>query len=982
MEPALDAFHPVLRVLERYRHDVHQLAAPSSADALSRARDAIEQPLPPSLLHFLERWNGATLFRGALRIRSADELAPVTERVPRVISFADGPRPEDRWCFAPDGLGEAVFGRWSEEEQAFEPMHERFERWLASVVRILDENRREPESQRLAHLDADPTCGYQLLAAADAALERGDPAEARELLRKATAANPALVVAWERLGDTLRGEDDASARFAYIKALRAVRLPAPYPTLPALEPRLIQVLSRLFPLGDDAWERELTWFIDEAVRDVADHRELELYEVASMALARVRLVRGERREALTSLRAHIDRARGFHVRSPLLEANLFAARLEVELGHHDDAERRLRAFRIAPRPLQARAALLLGRIAVDRQEPWAEEILSEVIGSEPDGTRTTIGLRSEDRALAWLLLGQRHLLLSRNEEAASAFLRALTLAQRMDEPGLAAEATIGLADLARIEGRLTDAQEGYQEARAMAGEDAELLQRILLRRGDLLVLADQPEAATRDYLRAAEAYVDMGLPVREAWARLRAGQLGLHEEIDIARTRFQEADLAAGVAAADTVAGDPARSLDWHLARAAEHARARANAQRVRPPLTRADAERPERRIGAHRTAIAACSTEVVARLGAVLDETSRLIAHTAPRLTDPNLTRYIAAADLLSAHRSFEAAEIMLRHLLEVRSPGMAGQALVGAMARSPNAALVDGLLEALEGGFDPNGMAAAAEVLGWRREEAAVETLCGLVAPGTGHTVKRAAITALGRIGDPAALPVLRKSLDETELAEETSVALLLLGEWAGVDHQAQALAAREPGMSRSLGEIVGRYGGPAYLLLLLRTAELEGPAGLGALQGLGYLGDSRGIERLIDSTASRDPHRVRLANHALELITGHNESADESLLRNRWLEWWHREGCNLQAGRRYRHGRLFEPGLLIERMAHDDAMVRRTTYDELVISTGHRLPFDADGPYRVQVAHQTAWRRWWDRSREAFGPGHWWFHGEEIG
>ena len=115
MEPAVDAFHPVMRVLERYRRDVHQLAPPSTEDALVRAFQAIDQPVPPSLSRFLERWNGATLFRGALRIRSADELAPVTERVPRVISFADGPRPEDRWCFAPDGTGGTVFGRWSED---------------------------------------------------------------------------------------------------------------------------------------------------------------------------------------------------------------------------------------------------------------------------------------------------------------------------------------------------------------------------------------------------------------------------------------------------------------------------------------------------------------------------------------------------------------------------------------------------------------------------------------------------------------------------------------------------------------------------------------------------------------------------------------------------------------------------------------------------------------------------------------------------
>jgi len=974
MEPALDVFHPMLRVLERYRRDVHQLAPPSSEDALTRAIAAIGQPVPLSLTRFLERWNGAALFRGALQIRSADELAPVSERVPSVIAFAEGPLPQDRWCFAPDGVGGAVFGRWLDEEQAFEPLHERFERWFAALVRILDENRREDEERLQAHIDADPSCGHLLLAQADAALYEGDASAARHLLRKATAAHPGLVVAWERLGDTLIGDDDSAARWAYLKALRAIRLPASYPTLPAVEPRLMRTLASMFPAGDDAWERELTWFIDEAVRDIGDHRELELFESAAIALCEVRVARGERVDALETLRAHIDRARSFHVRSPLFEASLLAGRLEVELGHHDEAERRLRVFRIAPPPLRARAQLLVGEIAVSRQEPWATEILGDALRAGLDDPA--------DRARCEVLLGRRALFDEDPDRAESHLTQALSLANLAAEPQLVALAHLGLADLARQRGDLASAEAGYRLARGSAGDDPELLQRVLVRRGNLFEHAGEPSAALRDYLRAAEALAALQLPIREAWARLRGAALGAEGQAELARSRFQDADFAAGVAAVDAILDEPGRSLEWHLARTTDHARERANAQRARPPLSRADAERPERRIGAHRAAIAACNVGVVTELAAVMDGTSRTLAHTTPRLTDPNLTRYVAAADLLSGHRSYEAAEVLLRHLLEVRCPGHAGQALVGAMARSKNAAIVDGLLEALDGGFDPNGMAAAADVLGWRREKAAVETLRRLMAKDAHRTPRRAAITALGRIGDEEAIPDLLEALETPELAEATSIALLLLGEWTGVDHQGQALASREPGMGRSLGEIVGRYGGPAYLLLLLRTSELEGPAGLGALQGLGYLGDPRGIERLIEATAARDPHRVRVANGALELLTGHSESADESLLRNRWLEWWHQVGHELKSGRRYRHGQLMSPGMLVERMAHDDAMVRRSTYDELVISTGARLPFDADGPFRVQVAHQTAWRAWWQAHQTEFPAGGWWFHGEAIG
>ena len=66
----------------------------------------------------------------------------------------------------------------------------------------------------------------------------------------------------------------------------------------------------------------------------------------------------------------------------------------------------------------------------------------------------------------------------------------------------------------------------------------------------------------------------------------------------------------------------------------------------------------------------------------------------------------------------------------------------------------------------------------------------------------------------------------------------------------------------------------------------------------------------------------------------------------------------------------------------LSHDDPLVRRSTYDELVISTGAQLPFDAEGPYRIQVSHRRAWEQWWQEYAPRFPNGRWTFHGEEIG
>jgi len=971
MQTAADPFKPLLNVIERYRNDVHSLRDPATEDALSAAGQALTRPIPKSLLRFLHRWNGAVLFRGVLQIRSVSELAPAAEHVPSVIVFADGPLETDRWAYAPDETNGNVFGRWTGEH--FEPLHESFEAWLAATIHILDNNIRDEKQRFEARIQIDPDSGFLLLQAADFALKDGNVELALGRLRQATAAHPNLVGGWERMGRAMLTTDPGQARWALLKAFRSTRLPQTVPTTYQPTADMVSTLAKLFPAGDDAWERELIHFLNEAVTDVANHKELAMMECAAVALAKVYLARNDRGQAHTILIDLLERARGFQVRGPLAEAILILARIEFDMGHHDEAERRLRTLRSTPGHISDRAQLLIGMIATSRQEPWCEDILETCVQHLTE---------HRDRCEALLLLGERMLLRGRHADATRAFDGSLQIARATQNESLAARATLGLGDCHRTQGDLSQAAEVYQKARTMAGGDPELLQRVLIRRGDLFRAQGDMPKAIKDYSRAADEYAAMGLPIREAWARLRLAQVGVEGAAEQAHTLFKSVDHAAGVAAADTISGHPSRSLDWHLNRTAEHARDRWNAQRARPPLSRADADRPERRIGAHRMAVAACSVRVVEQLKAEIDQLTKTIDLSSPRSSDPNLARFVAATDLLSAHRSYEAAEALLYHLLEVRPGGIARRALIGAMARSPNAALVDGLLNALEGGSDPQGVAAATEVLGLRREPIAIEPLKQLAQPGSNPTTRKAAITSLGRIGDISAIDPLLPSLEEPELAEETSVSLLLLGEWQGVDYQAQSLAAQRPGMSRSLGEIVGRYGGPNYLLLLFRSAELDGPAGLGALQGLGYLGDPRAVSRLIESTASRDPARARVASGALELITGHHEDPEESLLRNRWIHWWEEHKNHFEEGFRYRHGRLMDPGLMIARLSHDDTMVRRSTYDELVIATGQRLPFDAEGPYRVQTQHIAAWRAWWTDNKDSFPAGRWTFHGEQIG
>ncbi len=973
MDPAVDPFTPLLRLVDKYKHGVHTLNPPAAEDDLSRASQGLGRKLPLTLAGFLRRWNGALLFRGAVRIRGALELAPVSHAERRFTLFADGPA-ERRWAWCDDGHGGQAFGEWT--DAGLVPLNDRFLYWLNGVLEILDRDLVEDDEVLAARRRADPDGGYLLLEAAERELVVGDPDRAIELLRRATATHPHLTRAWQRLGEILLSEDPAEARFALLRALRVSRLPQPFRGLPSLERGAVRTLGGLFPTGDPAWDVELSRFLDESVTDAESFDELALFEAAALEQARCRLGREDRLGARLALATALERSRGFHAQGKLIALRLTLVELCTDLGEHDEAEDVLRHFRGHPDPvLQARAALALGRLAVIRQEPWAEEVLEEALAVLTD---------PRDRAQALLLLGERHLRWDRPASAEEAFRAADALAVGTGDPSLQAAVCVGLGDTARARGDLEGAQVAWSAAEARASEagDDEILLRLALRGGDTALAGGRPEQAASHYAAARAGYKRLELPLRQAWAGLRLARLtGVTEHAEEAWEIFALADMAAGLGAADAVLGDSGRSLDWHLIRSAEHARLRTEAQRARPPKVRADAERPERRLGAHRLAVAAADVSLVRLLGRRLVQQSRELLAARARSTDPDVAAYTAAVNLLAWHRSVEAAAILLEQLQARKLPEWPARALRGALVRSPNAALVDGLLRIIEEPGEPRGVAAAAEILGWRREQAAVEPLVELLQRVHSPQVRRAAVIALGRIGDRSVVEDLLPLLEEADLAEDLAVCLLLLGDRRGVDFHGQALASGLD-LASPPGEIVGRYGGPSYLLLLLRTAEGSGPRAMGALQGLGYLGDPRAMPVLLAALTHREQDLAAVAAGALELLTGHREDPEQPGLAVRWERWWEVAQADFAEGVRYRYGRVLDLSLLVEKLGDDDLLVRRGSYDELVISTGCTLPFDADGPWRTQLAHIKAWAGWVREHLSDFPPGRWYYDAELVG
>jgi len=177
MPSAIDPFHPLLRLMDRFRQEVHHLRPPAAEGTVRETEEHLGMDLPRSMVAFLERWNGAVLFRGVLRLRSTAELAPAHQDHPHVILFADGPREDDRWAFVQSDPGH-VFGRWKQGERGdwvLEPQYLTYHRWLMGLLQILEQAPKTEEQAEELRLTCDPQNPFLLLRRAEGRL--------RELLR-------------------------------------------------------------------------------------------------------------------------------------------------------------------------------------------------------------------------------------------------------------------------------------------------------------------------------------------------------------------------------------------------------------------------------------------------------------------------------------------------------------------------------------------------------------------------------------------------------------------------------------------------------------------------------------------------------------------------------------------------------------------------------------------------------------------------------
>ncbi|MGC6507900.1 MAG: hypothetical protein ACON4U_05750 [Myxococcota bacterium] len=951
----MGSYPSIFPFIEKYKLGVHQFASAPDSTVLEGLSQHLPIPLPPTLKQFFSKWNGAILFNGALIIRSVAEFAPVSAQHIHLVCFADEQHMQRQWCYAKDGT-QFIIGSWKDD--VFTPLYQRFEDWLLAACALLDAHVQQPSDEQTFRLKLHPDNPYLKLPMVDEHLQFGQ-------IEAACRLSSVLVdqVKWPSMfflhGSLLFALGADTARQYYILGLKELQLPAEHP---ALLPDLDSLYPLFRLLSQDS--QEIVELIQhccfETLSELNRDVDVAILDALMTSLIQHYMAQGQRIVAIDLLSSYL-KLRPAHLNTASLAGLRYRlALVRFEHGQHDASEKELRSLLHSEGAYFWEAELLVGRIASLRHERWNIEILKNVADHAPS---------DELQLHAWIYIGHSYVRRQHSKEAKTVFEYCLSQSALFEQPSLKASVQLGLAMASY---QLADITAANQVPEADLLHPIDQIARLLFRS------KLNPNEAHTLLTEALQIARDQELNYEETKVLVQL----IPYATSVAQTAVDHAkstlDPMSFMLASQQLS-KPCAQVEWHIDTVQHYMRMRTRAQRVQYPLQRKDADHPERRIHQHRLAIAKSPKSGVDALARELLLIEKDLQEGVVLPSNPKLYRYMAAVDLLCFHPSLHAADSMLRMLVDERATGLVRQSLVQAVSRSRNMALVEGLIETLRTDESGRHLLAIIEILGWRRENAAVTSLRQRLDASYSVTARRAALMALGRIGHESALEDVAECLDEPELLEVAALSLLLLGDWRGIDAMAQALHERPESTPYTYGELVGRYGGRNYFILLSQVARQDSSAAIGAILGLGYIGDMRAIPILLDQCTHRDPKRTQAASQALEVLTGHFEQSSDIMLRTRWEEWLMKNEGRLQRLGLMRNGQTYSLEFLVEQLGHDSPVVRLNCYDELVVASGAQLPFDGRGPWRTQVAQRKAWSIW--LKKQDFKKGQKYFKGEPL-
>ena len=307
------------------------------------------------------------------------------------------------------------------------------------------------------------------------------------------------------------------------------------------------------------------------------------------------------------------------------------------------------------------------------------------------------------------------------------------------------------------------------------------------------------------------------------------------------------------------------------------------------------------------------------------------------------------------------------------------------------------------------------AARLIGWRRYSSGLTFLDEQQALGN---MSWNNIWSYGRLGSAGAISWLRKaffSRDDPDLSTP-ALALLRLKDQSVIQRLAE-LAASEAWALVPLG-LGGSRDEARALIGAARTSSLPGKDGLLAL---GLLGDIAAVDVLLDSLQVEDA--APTAAQALNLITGAERYEDvfvpdeldedelfedeiekaragETLTKadgtpygveihrlsqnpEAWRTWWRENQTRFQDATRYRNGKPYGPGCLIENLKTETCpnRIRDLAHHELLIRYGADIPFELEMRIAEQqkaIAHYEAWLA---ENGSRFQDGQWYFNGRPM-
>lgn len=302
-----------------------------------------------------------------------------------------------------------------------------------------------------------------------------------------------------------------------------------------------------------------------------------------------------------------------------------------------------------------------------------------------------------------------------------------------------------------------------------------------------------------------------------------------------------------------------------------------------------------------------------------------------------------------------------------------------------------------------------AATEILDYRREGEASQLVPFL--KDENRKVISVAVQALGRLRHKDAIPYLERCLNDEDpvLQQNASLALLKIGHYPAVKHLLTLCRGKGPS-ARWAAVHLAVSGGADGLHFL--TAACNNPRMTSdVLEAMGVIGNVDAVEMLVSGLNSEDELLRVAAGKALELLTGAGlketitvveeidtdelfegeeppEPRSEEIERvctshDEWVNWWNQNRSRFQSTIRWRYGKPFDFGLCIDEMGVENARFgdRQRAYLELLIRSGHDIPFEADWFVAKQRESLYQWQTWWQENRSIFAPGKWYFNGKET-